>query len=285
MTRRLVSLMAGLALLAAPALAAKPTLPTGRPEIVAHRGASADAPENTLASVKLGWEQQADAVEVDVFLTADNRVVCLHDKDLKRTTGDTRAIKDVAWADVAGLDAGSWKDPKWAGEPIPLLAPVMATVPDGKRLFVEVKCGPEIVPFLVEHVAAAGKEPEQIAFISFGADVCAAVKKALPAHQVYYLSGFKTGDDGVVRPSFDELIAKAHELGVDGIDVSFKGPLSADVVGQVHEAGLFLAVYTVDDPAVAADLAGMGVDSITTNKPGMMREHFEATPRLPALAP
>ena len=285
MTRRLVSLMAGLALMAAPASADRPTLPADRPEIVAHRGASADAPENTMASVKLGWEQQADAVEVDVFLTADNRVVCLHDKDLKRTTGDTRAIKDVAWADVAGLDAGSWKDPKWAGEPIPLLAPVMATVPDGKRLFVEIKCGPEIVPYLVEHVAAAGKKPEQIAFISFGAEVCAAVKKALPAHQVYYLSGFKTGDDGVVRPSFDELIAKARELGVDGLDVSYKGPLNADVVRRVHEAGLFLAVYTVDDPAVAADLAGMGVDSITTNKPGVMREHFEAAPRLPALAP
>ena len=80
-------------------------------EIVAHRGASADAPENTLASVKLAWKQHADAVEIDVYLTRDGKIVVIHDKNTKRTTGVDALVVRKSLKELRSLDAGSWKDP------------------------------------------------------------------------------------------------------------------------------------------------------------------------------
>lgn len=253
-----------------------PSLHAAVPEIVAHRGASHDAPENTLASMRLGWEQGADAVETDIFLTADNRVVCLHDKDLKRTAGVERAVVEMTLAEVREHEAGAWKHPKWAGEPIPLLKHVLMTVPADKRIFVEIKTGPEITPFLVGEIRASGLRPAQVAFISFNAESCAAIKQALPEHKVLLLSGFKFNDAGVREPSLESVIETAQSLGLDGIDVSFKGELTADEVARVKQAGLFLAMYTVNEPGVAIDLAHNGVDSITTDKPAEIRAALQA---------
>ena len=118
-------------------------------EIVAHRGASHDAPENTLAAVKLAWERDADGVEVDVYLTKDGRIAVLHDKTTKRTTGVDRPVAEMTLSELHELDAGSWQDPRWKGERIPSLEEVLDLVPPGKKMYVEVKCGPEIVPELV----------------------------------------------------------------------------------------------------------------------------------------
>ncbi len=79
-------------------------------EIIAHRGASHDAPENTLAAVNLGWKRNADAVEVDVYLSKDNRIVAIHDKNTKRTTGHDGLVKEMTWSELQKLDAGNWKN-------------------------------------------------------------------------------------------------------------------------------------------------------------------------------
>ncbi len=242
--------------------------PTPRPEVVGHRGASHDAPENTVAAAMLAWEQGADAVEVDVRLTADDRIVCLHDDTLRRTARVEGAVADLAFEKVRELDAGAWKDSAWKGERIPLLADVLRTVPEGKRIYVEIKCGPEIVPHLVGVLAETGTEPETVAIISFDEAVCIAVRKALPSHQVYLLSGFEQADDGNVYPAIDELVETATRLGLDGLDLSRKGPITRESVRAIHDAGLFLAVYTVNDGAEARRLRDAGVDAITTDRPG-----------------
>ena len=90
-------------------------------EIIAHRGASHLAPENTLASVELAWKRGADAVEIDIWLTKDGRIVAIHDEDTERTTGRKWVIADHTLAELRRLDAGSWKDESYAGEPIPIL--------------------------------------------------------------------------------------------------------------------------------------------------------------------
>jgi glycerophosphoryl diester phosphodiesterase len=261
-------------MMATPSLHAQPVLRADRPEIVAHRGASFDAPENTLAAVRLGWKQGADAVEVDIYLTRDHRVVCLHDPDLKRTTGDPRPIHEVTLAEVRELEAGAWKGPEWAGEPVPLLEHVLRTVPEGKRIFVELKTGPEIVPHLVPLIRQSGKKPEQIAFISFKSDSCVAIKKQLPDHRVYLLHGFKE-KDGVLGPPISELIKTAQAAGVDGLDLSHKGLLRAEDMAAIRSAGLFLAAYTVNEPVHAQDLFTSGVQSITTDKPGLLLRYFQ----------
>src|SRR3954447_14069494 len=103
-------------------------------EIIGHRGASHDAPENTLASFRLGWAQGADANELDIRLTRDAQVVVFHDVTTRRITGLDLPVAAQTLAQLQALDAGGWKDAAWAGEKIPALADVFATVPEGKRL-------------------------------------------------------------------------------------------------------------------------------------------------------
>jgi len=122
--------------------------------IVAHRGASRDAPENTLPAFKLAWQQGADAIEGDFHLTKDGKIVCLHDYDTKRVSGVKRVIKDTTLDELRALDAGAWFKPEWKGTRLPTFAEVAATVPASGKFYIEVKCGPEIVPVLLRELAA-----------------------------------------------------------------------------------------------------------------------------------
>jgi glycerophosphoryl diester phosphodiesterase len=242
-------------------------------EIVAHRGESADAPENTLAAFRLAWERDAPAIELDVHLAKDGTLVVCHDADTKRTTGVAKAIKASTLDDLRGLDAGRWKGDRWAGEKLPTLDEALATIPPGRRCFVEIKVGAEAIPPLVEAIRRSGKAPEQIAVISFQADAVAESKRRLPEIPAYYLASFKKDkESGAWGPSLEALIAKARELHADGLDLSAKGPIDADFVRAVHAAGLKLYVWTVDDPEEARRFAEAGVDGITTNRSGKMRE-------------
>ena len=102
-------------------------------EIIAHRGASYDAPENTLASMRLGWEQKADSNELDVYLSKDGQIVLLHDATTKRTAGKDKPVIEQTVEELRTLDAGSWKGTQWAGEKIPTLAETLQILPEGKR--------------------------------------------------------------------------------------------------------------------------------------------------------
>jgi glycerophosphoryl diester phosphodiesterase len=244
-------------------------------EIIAHRGASADAPENTLASVRLGWEQGADAVEVDVYLTRDGRLAVIHDKTTKRTAGLDKPVAEQTLAELQSLDAGSWKDARWTGERIPVLEDVLATVPDGKRLVVEIKDAAATVGELKRVFEASGKRPEQMAIISFELDVCAEAKRALPDHPVYYLAEFEQDKATQVwSPTVAELIEQAHQARVDGLDLSFKGPVDAALVKEARAAGLDVLVWTVDKPEDARRMVEAGVSGLTTNRPGALRKEL-----------
>ena len=93
--------------------------------IIAHRGASFDAPENTLAAFRLAWDEGADGVEGDFMLTADGQIVCFHDVDTQRVAGTARSSSESTFAELASLDVGSWKGARWRGERIPSLADVL----------------------------------------------------------------------------------------------------------------------------------------------------------------
>lgn len=265
MTRTLATLMTAFA--ATAGIAAEPKV-----EIVAHRGASFDAPENTVAAVKLAWTQKADASEFDVYLTKDGKIVVIHDADTKRTAGGELKVPESTLAELRKLDAGKWKGAKFAGERIPTLEEMLATVPAGKRVFIEVKCGPEIVPELDRVLKAAKLRPEQTAVISFNAGVIAATKKARPDLPCYWVVGL----NGKGKPkTAEELIAKAKAIKADGLDLSATPAVLDKAFGdKVKAAGLALYVWTVDDPALAKKMLAAGVESITTNKPGWLREQL-----------
>ncbi|HEX2514267.1 MAG TPA: glycerophosphodiester phosphodiesterase family protein, partial [Chloroflexota bacterium] len=109
--------------------------------VVAHRGASAEAPENTLAAFRLALQQGAPAVECDVHLSADGYPVVIHDETVDRTTNGKGAVGGLTRAALQGLDAGSWRGPRFAGEPIPTLEETLELCAGRARLFIEIKMG------------------------------------------------------------------------------------------------------------------------------------------------
>jgi glycerophosphoryl diester phosphodiesterase len=241
------------------------------PLIIAHRGASHDAPENTLAAARLGWEQGADALECDVHLAKDGRLMVIHDPDTKRTTGKKRVVAATASAELQALDAGAWKGAAFAGEKIPTLDALLATVPPGKRVFIEVKAGLEAVPELVRCLARCTLQPAQVAVIAFDFAVACAAKKSVPRTEVCWLleRGGKRG-----APTLDAAIAACSEAEIDGLDLDVAWPADALAARRVRDAGLKLYVWTVDDPGIARALAAAGVDGITTNRPAWLRERL-----------
>lgn len=254
-------------------------------EIIGHRGASYDAPENSLSSMKLAWKQNADAIETDIHLSKDGHLVIMHDYDTKRVGGVDLKIADSTWAELQTVDIGKWKGAQFAGEKIPTLDSFFATIPDGKCIFTEIKTkenvsGPEfekakaILPELGKAMKASGKKPDQLRIICFHLGMSQAAKKQFPDHPVYWLQDYKKDKAGNF-PSVDDLIKKAKKANVDGLDLNFHFPIDEAFVKKVHDAGLKLYTWTVDDPEVAKAETKAGVDGITTNRSGWLREQLK----------
>jgi len=242
--------------------------------IIAHRGASHDAPENTLASVQLAWKQGADAVEVDVQQSRDGRIMVIHDAHTRRTGGRNRRVRMQTLAELQALDAGRWKHRQWAGEKIPLLTDVLETVPPGRRLFVEIKCGPESVPEFVQEVRSSRCPRAQVVPIGFNLTTMKLVKWALPECEVCWVQGFRRTWRGRWTPTAEKLISQAREAGLDGLDVGARGPVNPAFAEKVHAAGLKLYIWTVDSPVRARKLVAAGVDGLTTNRPAWLRDQL-----------
>ncbi len=246
-------------------------------EIIAHRGASFDAPENTLAAVRLGYAQHADGVEVDIHLTKDQRVAVLHDFDLKRVAGVDAKVAGQTLAEMQRHNVGAWG--RWTNqafhEKIPALGQVLEIVPPGKKLFIEIKTGPEIIPALERELLGTKVEHGQLVIITFNYESAKAAKAAFPKLKTYWLVGYAKDKVTGALPELGETIEKATSAKVDGLDLNFNWPLDRAAVARIKAAGLECHVWTVDDPAKARELAAAGVDSITTNRPEWMREQLK----------
>ena len=164
----------------------------GYDTLIAHRGESNDAPENTLPAYKMAVER-GFGFECDVYLSKDGRVFTFHDRNLKRTTdgANTNRCGDVTWDEISRLDVGGWgkwKGSKYVGTRPALLEEVLALARDGRKIYVEVKPGPEIVPYIKKVFAAQGKAtPKNTLFISFEKATCKALKEQMPEYKVYWI--------------------------------------------------------------------------------------------------
>ncbi|HJZ92060.1 MAG TPA: glycerophosphodiester phosphodiesterase [Gemmataceae bacterium] len=239
-------------------------------EIIGHRGASFDAPENTLASFRLAFDQCADGIEFDIRLSKDGQIVVIHDPDTKRVAGIDRAVADQTLDQLRALDVGRWKGAEYPRERIPTLAEALAIIPAGKRAYVEVKCGPESVPELKRVIAAAKLSREQVIVISFSADVVSAVKKRLPVVPAYWVVRLR--DDAGTNWTADALVAAARAMNADGLDLSADPMITRELVEVASAAGLPVYVWTVNDAAMARSLIAAGVSGIATDRPGWLRE-------------
>ena len=244
-------------------------------EIIAHRGASSDAPENTLPAINLAWEQGADAVEVDVHLSRDGRLAVIHDDNTRRPAGVNRKVSDQTWAELQTLEVGRWQGRQWVDVRIPSLEEVLRTVPKGRRLFVEVKCGPEFV------AAAApilqGGFGTELVLIGFDLEAMKRAKAAFPQLEVCWIIQFRRNLRAARwTPIPKQVIEQARAAGLDGIDVGVRGPVTSGFVRLAQAAGLKVYIWTVDSVSVTRKLIAAGVDGITTNRPGWLREKLES---------
>lgn len=246
------------------------------PEFIAHRGASYLAPENTLASIQLAWEIDADAVEFDVFLAADGEVVVHHDKTTDRTGSRDKAIEEQTLDELRELDFGAWKGSQWKDEKIITLDKALATLPKGKRMVVEAKSGVDIIEPMLEVFDRSGHHPHQIVFITFSYEVAAKTKQLRPQQNVLWLSSFRQdNENGQWSPTMDELVEKTLDAGLDGLNLRFIGPAtSADEVAKIRDAGLGYFVWTVNDVEDAEKAIELGVDGLTTDRPAWMKKQL-----------
>ncbi len=216
-------------------------------------------------------------MELDIHLTKDGRIAVLHDKTTKRTSRVGRKVEAQTLADLQTLDVGAWKGAQWKGERIPALDEALAILPSGRQVLIEIKCSSKVLPELERVLKESGKQSKQIVIIAFDYDTAKRAKERFPETAVYWLVSPQKASRGLI-PSVEKLIVKAKAAAVDGLDLSKDFAINASFVARMHEAGLKLYVWTIDDPAVAQRLATIGVDGITTNRPGWIRERI-ATPR------
>ena len=233
-----------------------------QPVIFAHRGASAHAPENTLSAFELALAQNADAIELDVKLSADGHAVVIHDHTLDRTTGIHGRVKDCSLAELQSLDAGSFFSEKYSGEKIPTLEQVFEAV--GNRTFINVELTNYTTPrdSLVETVCMLVKKfglQERVLFSSFFASNLSKAQAYLPEVPRGLLA-------------FDGLLgAWARSFGFNFGRYQALHPYLKDVTPQqvqrVHRLKRRIHVWTVNAVEDMHRLFDWGVDAIFTDDP------------------
>ncbi|HEY9528220.1 MAG TPA: glycerophosphodiester phosphodiesterase family protein [Anaerolineales bacterium] len=233
-----------------------------QPVIFAHRGASAHAPENTLAAFELALAQNADAIELDVKLSADGVVVVIHDPTVDRTTGSHGQGKDLSFQQLRSLDAGGFLSEKYRGEKIPSLEEVFEAL--GKRTFINVELTNYRTPrdSLVETVCMLVKKfglQKHVLFSSFFASNLSKAHAYLPDVPMGLLAF--NGFLGAWARSFGFNFGGYQALHPYLKDVS------AQQVQRVHRLNRRIHVWTVNAAADMRRLFHWGVDAIFTDDP------------------
>ena len=230
------------------------------PRFVAHRGAGKLAPENTLASMRVGYAHGYRMVEFDVKLSSDGVAFLLHDDTLDRTTTGRGPANAMNWSELARLDAGSWHSAPYAGEMLPTLAAIAHWA-----IAHDVFCNIEIKPM-------PGLERETGA-----AEAIEAANLWRGSHFTPLLSSFAEASLAAARaavPEFPRALlferippdwkARLSQLECVAIDTNYSS-VDAELVGAAHRAGYKVLTYTPNDPAMVATLLGFGVDGIITD--------------------
>jgi glycerophosphoryl diester phosphodiesterase len=260
---------------ASPAVASEKDKKEDAVDVIAHRGSSGIAPENTEAAISAAIKQHADFVEIDVQRTKDGRLVNFHDCTMERSTDveerfpgrSSYRVSDFTWDELQTLDAGSWFHEKYAGDQIITLGRVIELVRGKIGLLAEISpCGhyagqglpaalaAELgsVPGYVDDAVAEGKLGVQ----SFVVDDAKTFKDLAPEIPIGVL------DDN--RPTEDELVALSEWA--DNVNPQHTATDTV-LVARVHELGMGINVWTVNDPAAMRIMAGLDVNGIITDYP------------------
>lgn len=246
-------------------LPAARTADGARPVVVGHRGSSSVAPQNTLAAVAAAVAAGADAVEIDVQLTRDGHVVVIHDDTVDATTDGTGRVGDLDLAALRALDAGSWFSPAYAGQRVPTLDEVLALLAaaPGTDLLLELKDAwtPQDARRVTDALDAAGMAG-RVVVQSFWPQTVAALRDVAG----HLPRGLLVEQEGVEQHGLDAVVGLCGELGAVACN-PWDGMTDAALVGRLHDAGLRVMVWTVDDAAGWERVLAAGADAVITDRP------------------
>lgn len=230
------------------------------PTVMAHRGLSADAPENTLYAFSDAISAGADFIELDVQQTRDGVLVVMHDSNLKRTTGVNKNIWDVDYADIQNLDAGSWFDPAYANARIPTLEETLQFVDKRARLNIEIKPtkhGSDTLEQDVAELITRYQYTDACYVTSFSYGSLKKVKEVNPEIRTGYLMSVAYGQFYSLK------YADAFSLN--------KVFVTSQVVNAAHQQGKQIFAWTVNSMSEVRSLCNLHVDSIITDDPVMVQ--------------
>lgn len=234
---------------------------------IGHRGAAADAPENTHASFARALELSADMIECDLQLTADGHVVIIHDWTADRTTSGKGAIAEFNADELRSFEAGSWKDPAFAGERVPTLDETLDQVLPAAMLNLELKCqgtAEEGRRLAITAVAAVRQRDAmgKVLFSSFNPEVLNELREVAPEAPI-----------GVLWHHEDYSLAFeiARHLGAISLH-PWEATITPEVVAVAHGADLAVYTWTENETERIAELALMGCDGIISDFPARLLE-------------
>lgn len=241
------------------------------PAIIAHRGASAAAPENTLAAFNLAAALQADAVELDVKLSKDGAPIIMHDATVDRTTNGKGRVCDLTLADIKSLEAGAWKDAKYAGEPVPTLAEVFETVADKVWINVELTNYTTRGDGLVAAVVALIQQMKlqtRVLLSSFDPLNLHQVRRLEPSLPVAQLTRHK--GPIYLREAWLAPFIRHEARHPDAVQLKQKG------VAYFKKRGYRVNVWTVNTPDDLRRFACQGADGLITDVPDVASRMLNA---------
>ena len=257
------------------------TMPA-HPLIIGHRGASAVAPENTMAAFRKAIEVGADGIEFDVRLTNDGVPVVIHDDNLRRTNGRPERITDLSAQELRGIDVGTWFSisrglaaNQFKDEPVPTLEELLQEFSTHDVvLYLELKCAPVEVPRIAATVCRMLQGTpigDRVIVECFDLSAIAEVKRLAPEIKTAALFEPRVSDPMSVLVG-QQLVDRAKAVGADEIALHYR-LARRRTVEQARHACMSVAVWTVDDPSWLARSREYGINSLITNDPALMLRH------------
>ena len=272
-------------------------------DVIAHRGASVYAPENTLAAFAKAMEMKADWFELDVHLTRDGQLAVIHDGSLERVAGVKKHVSTLTLAEVKAADAGAWFSKDFTGERIPTLDEALTLAKGRAGVYIEIKSdAPDkvltakmmetvsshrgareaLLRALVDQIEAsrtptleltrktiaavrARHMKNQVVLQSFSPVCCAVALAEAPEMRVEFLGGDDKDDPG----RWTQYLAFGEAVGVAGFNINYES-VTPGRIAAFHAAGRTCAVWTVDDPEAMRRCVECGADAIISNKPDVL---------------
>jgi glycerophosphoryl diester phosphodiesterase len=199
----------------------------------------------------------------------------MHDKTSGRTSDIRIPVEEASLAELKLLDVGAWKGERWSGERIPTLDEVLAALPDGKMIFIELKSGAPIVPHVREVLACSAVSMDRIRLLTFDAVLAGILTAKIPDVRVCLNVEYRQNfPDGVRRPSRNEILRTLARCGAAGLSSQADGSVGAPLAETLRKNGKELHIWTVDSPAEARGYVDIGVNGLMTNRPGFLRERL-----------